>query len=214
MENIIKNWEKEEQFDKKNNFHKKIIRAFNEIKREDFLVEEYKHLSHFDMSIPLKAHLHEFERTFQPSLILDILKSLQNVNSSKILFIGLGTGYMCALISKLFKSSKIYAIEIDDDLINFSQNNLTKHKCSNVTIIHGDGYYGLEEYKKYDLIICTAYYNEIPIELYNQLKLNGVLIIAYGPNYEQKLVKITKKFRKKEVKVLAYGQFSKMIKEV
>ena len=50
----------------------------------------------------------------------------------------------------------------------------------------------MREYAPFDKIIITAAPKEIPIELINQLKENGIMIAPVG-EYSQKMLKITKR---------------------
>jgi protein-L-isoaspartate(D-aspartate) O-methyltransferase len=51
----------------------------------------------------------------------------------------------------------------------------------NVTVRHGDGYYGWEEEAPFDAIVVTAAPDHIPQPLLAQLKVGGQMIIPVGP---------------------------------
>lgn len=56
----------------------------------------------------------------------------------------------------------------------------------------GDGYKGNKTYAPYDRILVTCGAPEIPMELLNQLKNGGILVIPVGAGKEQKMIKLTK----------------------
>jgi cyclopropane fatty-acyl-phospholipid synthase-like methyltransferase len=77
-----------------------------------------------------------------------------------ILEIGTGSGYQTAVLSCL--GNHVYSIEIIADLANKSRARLKSLGFDNVTVHHGDGYYGWSKHAPYDGIIVTAAATHIP----------------------------------------------------
>ncbi len=170
--------------------NKRVIEAFEKIDRKDFLPDEVKHKSEFDMPI----HIMDGQTASQPSLIAYMLQELDIKPGDKVLEIGAGSGFVTALLSYLVgKNGKVYAIEINPRLYEFAKKNLKKYPFTkNVELILGSGYFGYDKAKPYDKIYVGASPPEIPKELIDQLKVGGICVIPVGV-FDQKLVKIIKR---------------------
>lgn len=181
---LIKNLER-------NNFPKKIIKAFAKIKREKFVPDNIKYLAYEDVALPLL----EGATISQPYTIAFMLNLLQLEENQKILEIGSGSGYVLALISSIIKKGKIYGIEIIKSLAEKSKKDLRKDK--KIIIINQDGSKGLPEKSPFDRILISAATQEIPNHLLEQLK-NGGILVAPVKNSIFKIKKQDSKLTKKE----------------
>ena len=180
MENISK--KKLLEILKENNFSQKIISAFSEVKRENFIPEYLKSYAYEDIALPLEKGA----TISQPYTIAFMLSLLELKNNQKILEIGSGSGYVLSLISKISKQSDtsrffsrhrnpdIYGIEIIKSLAESSKIILKKYK--NISIINKDGSKGLLEHAPFDRILISASAEEIPKNLYSQLKDSGIMV--------------------------------------
>ena len=91
------------------------------------------------------------------------------------------------------------------NLSNLKYNYLNiRKKIKNVKIFNMDGSKGLQEYKPYNKIVFTAACKEIPYNLLDQLKENGILLAPVG-EYQQKMLKLIKK--KEGVEIQSLGDF-------
>lgn len=151
-------------------FHKEIIKAFEKVKREDFIPKILKYYAYEDTALPLEKGA----TISQPYTIAFMLNLLELKPNQKILEIGSGSGYVLALISEISKNSQIYGIEIISSLAKKSKQNLKNYK--NIKIYNKDGYSGLPEKAPFDRILISAAANEIPSHLYPQLKDKGILV--------------------------------------
>ncbi len=163
---------------------KEVIEAFKKIKREYFVLKEYKKYAYDDVPLPIG---HD-QTISQPSTIIFMTNALDVKKTDKVLEIGTGSGYQAAILSKLAK--QVYTTEIIDELYQYSKEKLKKFK--NVKVIKKDGSEGLEEYSPYDKIILTAASKEFPRHLLKQLKENGILLAPVGNLYVQDMIKMTK----------------------
>lgn len=178
--------------------HPKIIKAFKNINRADFVPEELKSLAYLD-----EALLIGYGQTIsQPLVVAFMLEILELKKGDKILEIGAGSGWQTALIANIIgERGKIYSIERIPELYDFAKNNISKYNFLEkgiVKLILGDGSKGYKEESPYDKIIAAASADEIPEAWLAQLKINGRVvapiknsIFAFGKTSKNK-------FRKKE----------------
>jgi len=155
----------------------RIISAFRKIKRSDFLPEKLKNLAELDEPLPIG-----FGQTIsQPLTVAFMLELLQPKKGDKILDVGSGSGWTTSLLAEIVGSKgKVYAIEIIKELKEFGEKNTKKYNFVNkgiVKFICGDGSKGLPEKSPFDKILVSASAEEIPVELKEQLKIGGRLVI-------------------------------------
>ncbi len=185
----------------------KLIEAFLKINRENFVTEEYKKNAYEDIALPIGYG----STISQPSTIVIMLQALELKPDQKVLEVGTGSGYTAALISKMIEpNGKIYSIDIVPELIEFAKENLKKESIDDVKIFERDGKKGLKENAPFDRILVNAACEEIPKELINQLKTNGILVAPIGPMYNQKMIKLTKEENKLKEEYLGDFVFVKL----
>ena len=185
---------------------KALIKAFQELPRENFILKEYKDRAYDDYPLPIL----ENQTISQPTTVMLMTQALELKKNDKILEIGTGSGYQAALISKIIGiKGAVVSTEIMPELIKFAKNNIKKLKIKNIKMIKSkDNEIGCKKYAKYDKIIVTAALPEIPPELYKQLKDNGIIVAPVGSEFSQEMLKIKKLFYNKyNVKRLGMFQF-------
>ncbi len=177
-EQLIKQFEKMK-------VNRRIISAFKEVPREEFVLPEWKEMAYEDTALPITAG----QTISQPSTVVLMLDALEVKEGMKVLEIGAGSGYNAALLGKLAK--KVYSIERIKELADLAKKNLKGTR--NVEIIHADGKKGYQKEAPYDRIIVTAAAEKIPDTLLKQLKDNGVLLMPVGPEHGQELIRARRK---------------------
>ncbi|MBS3146289.1 protein-L-isoaspartate(D-aspartate) O-methyltransferase [Candidatus Woesearchaeota archaeon] len=192
-EDLIKIWEEANILE-----NKKIIDAFRQIKREDFVLPEYRDVAYDDTALPILDN----QTISQPSTVVQMLDYLELTEGQKVLEIGAGSGYNASLIATIIKPGKLFTIELSKILFNYAKERLTNF--DNIQIFNKDGSTGLKKFSPYDRIIVTAACPEIPIVLIDQLNNNGILLAPVG-RYTQDMIKV-KKLGNKLVK-MSLGKF-------
>jgi len=168
----------------------KLLKAFKEIRRENFILPEHIDQAYADYPLPILAG----QTISQPTTIMIMIQALELTKNDKVLEIGAGSGYCAAIMSKLCK--EVITTEIIKELVDFARSNLKKAKIKNVKVIHADGSKGYKAEAPYDKIMVTAACPEIPKPLLKELKLNGILVAPVGNIFSQKMLKIVKKKHK------------------
>lgn len=174
----------------------RILAAFADIPREEFVPEGYRDLAYADTPLEIG----EGQTISQPYTVAFMTQLLDPQPEDTVLEIGTGSGYQAAILSKLVK--KVHTIERFKDLAEGARKVLEKLGCDNVEVIVGDGSKGLpsealakeglSDKEIFDGIIVTAAAPEIPRPLLDQLKVGGRLVAPIGSNFFQEMVKVTK----------------------
>lgn len=163
----------------------RVLSAMNKVKRECFVDETEKEYAY--LNYPLSIG---YNQTISQPYTVAFMTELLEVNpGNKVLEIGTGSGYQAAILKEL--GAEVYSIERIYELYlkakgNFESLNYdVKLKC-------GDGTLGWDEYAPYDRIIVTAGSPKIPETLFNQLAIDGIMVIPIGNTYSQDMYKVRK----------------------
>ena len=178
--------------------NKDILNALKKVPRELFVNKTFAQRAYENMALPADCA----QTISQPYVVAYMIDCLKLKITDKVLEIGTGTGYQTAIISHLCQ--KIYTVEIFNELLSQAKINLEKLKIKNVIFKLGSGIKGLKEKIFFDAIIISATTEEIPPELFRNLKKNGKLIFPKKYSLkDQKLILMEKKdennFEKKEL---------------
>ena len=177
---------------KKKGFSKKIIDAFKEVPRENFVLEKLKPRAYEDTALPIG----QSQTISQPYTTATMLSLLRAKKGQKVLEIGSGCGYVLALLSNIVgKSGEVFGVEVIRELAERSATNLKKY--DNIGVFNQNGTDGLEEEKPYNRILISAgIEGKIPEKILHQLKDNGILVAPVGQRYFQSLVAVQRKKNK------------------
>lgn len=168
-----------------------IINAFRKIKREDFMLEDFKEEAPENYPLPIG-----FGQTIsQPMTVAFMLEALQPQKGHKILDIGAGSGWTAALLAEIVgESGKVFGVELISELKEFGQENAEKYnfvKSGRINFACGDGAKGWPEAAPFDRIHVAAASANIPETLLEQLNIGGKMIVPVGVE-SQELVLIEK----------------------
>ena len=163
----------------------RILNAFDKVPRHFFLDNAFAQQAYSNMAFQIgsgQTISHPYTVAFQ-TLLLDIQKG------EKILEIGSGSGFQTCILCEL--GAKVFSIERHKSL-HLKAKSILRHLNYNARLSFGDGYKGLPTFAPFDKMIITCGAPDIPMELINQLKIGGVMIIPIGEGAEQLMKKITK----------------------
>ena len=157
-----------------------IIEAFKEIKREDFLPEDIKHLADLNEALPIGWG----QTISQPLTVAFMLELLKPEKGDKVLDLGSGSGWTTALLAHIVGGEgRVIAIEIIPELKEFGEKNVSKYnfiKKGVVEFICTDGSKGFEKEAPFDKILASATAREIPKSWKEQLKIGGRIVTPVG----------------------------------
>ncbi len=157
----------------------RIIKAFQKIKRDDFLPEGMKHFAEFDEPMPIG-----WDQTIsQPLVVAFMLEQLEPLPGDKILDIGSGSGWTTALLAEIVgDKGKVIALEVIPELKEFGEKNTAKYDFTTTKFICGDGSKGYSPEAPFDRILVSAAVQtkQIPPAWQEQLKVGGRIVTPLG----------------------------------
>lgn len=151
-----------------------VLQLLNDVPREQFVPANYQGLAFADLEIPMgRGHV-----MLSPKLEGRMLQALSVQPTDHVLHIGTGTGYLTALIAKLAKS--VVSVDIEPSFSALAAQHLQKHHIHNVILEVGDASRGWETHAPYDVIVFGASSPVEPVQLRQQLAVNGRMLIVLG----------------------------------
>jgi protein-L-isoaspartate(D-aspartate) O-methyltransferase len=109
---------------------------------------------------------------------------------TRALEIGTGCGYQTAVLAAF--AQHVYSVERIAPLLVRARGILAELKIANVSLRHGDGWYGWRSQAPFQGILVAAAPEVVPPELCEQLDEGGRLVIPIGAPGRQMLVRITR----------------------
>lgn len=176
-----------------------VLKAIGNIPRHLFMDSGFIDHAYVDKAFPIAAD----QTISQPYTVAFQSELLQIKPGDKVLEIGTGSGYQCAVLIEL--GAKVYSIERQQELFKKTSKFLPKIGYRAKKLIFGDGYKGLPEEAPFDSIIVTAGAPFVPKPLMSQLKVGGRLVIPVGDDVQIMTLFIRK--GPKEFEKHEFGEF-------
>jgi len=164
-----------------------VLNAMRTVKRHLFVPEN--RLSHAYHDSPLAIGLGQ--TISQPYIVAYMTEQLESAGVRKILEIGTGSGYQTAILAQL--GYEVYSIELLEELATKARKTLADLGYTNVYIQQGNGFAGWPDAAPFDAIMVTAAPDTIPLQLLEQLKEGGKMIIPVGEAHEVQWLKLLTK---------------------
>jgi len=151
----------------------RIIDAFKKIDRKYFVPKEFSEHIYIDRPLPIGR-----EQTIsQPSTVAFMLELLQPEEGERVLDIGSGSGWTAALLCTIVgESGSVLGLDRVDDLVEQGKRNIGQFDFKQCQIKKADAKLGVPG-ETFDKILVSASAEEIPEELFSQLKVGGTLVI-------------------------------------
>lgn len=161
---------------------KRVLRAMQEIPREEFVPAELRVMSYRDEPL----HLGYGQTISQPYMTALMAQVLELEGTETVLEVGSGCGYAAAVLGAL--AARVVTVEIVPGLVHLARGNLRRTmRDRNVAVMQGDGSSGLADFAPFDAISVAAGAPEVPMALIEQLKEPGRLTIPVGGMDDQEL---------------------------
>lgn len=173
-----------------------ILRAFDAVRRHDFVPEAVWHRAYEDAPVPIGWG----QTASQPSLQAFYVQALGIRRGDRVLEVGTGSGYQTAVLALL--AERVYSVERIRELSARAREVLDAYRLSNVALLVGDGTIGWSRYAPYDAILVAAGGPDVPQPLLDQLADGGRMLIPVGTREAQRLVlveRLGERFEQREV---------------
>ncbi len=177
-----------------------VLEAMQRVPRHFFMDSSFLSYAYKDQAFPISSG-----QTISQPYTVAFQSSLLNLKpGDKVLEIGTGSGYQCAILIEL--GAIAYSIERYKDLY-LSAGKLLSQMGYRPNLFWGDGYKGLPGYAPFNKILLTAGASYIPDDLIAQLKIGGNLIAPIGQGKIQTMTLLTK-ISETEITTEDHGSFS------
>jgi len=114
----------------------------------------------------------------QPTIMAIMLEQLDLHKGQRVLEIGAGTGYNAALMAHIVgETGHVVTIDIDEDIVASARIHLASAGFERVQVLCADGGLGFPDAAPYDRIILTVNAGDITPAWYEQLALDGRILL-------------------------------------
>ncbi|HUS55746.1 MAG TPA: protein-L-isoaspartate(D-aspartate) O-methyltransferase [Thermohalobaculum sp.] len=167
--------------------NQRVLEAIEKTPREIFVERAFRERAFEDRPLPISCG----QTISQPAVVATMLQALDVTPRCKVLEIGAGSGYVCAILARLAR--RVYGIERHRALALEARERIAQLGLGNVTIRSGDGTKGWPEQAPFDRILVSAAADDTPANLLEQLRPGGIMVLPVGQTDEvQQLIKIEK----------------------
>jgi protein-L-isoaspartate(D-aspartate) O-methyltransferase len=161
----------------------RVLRAFAETPRENFVPPEYRDLAFADTEIPLPHG----QAMLAPKVEGRILQALQVEPIDEVLVVGTGSGYLTACLARLAK--RVTSVDIFPDFATAAAPKLAACGIRNVELLTADAL-SLSYPGRFDAIAVTGSVPTLDDHFVSMLRPQGRLFIVVGrePAMEARLI--------------------------
>lgn len=152
----------------------RVLQLYYEIPRDEFALGDLCSLAYADTMLPCG----EGQFMLEPKLEARMLQELDTRMNERVLHIGTGSGFFCALLSRLCAS--VVSLEIRPELAKTARQRLRSCGARNVEIVTGDGFSGNDGAAPFDAIVLTGSLPLVPASLLERLAPDGRLLAPVG----------------------------------
>lgn len=153
---------------------KRVLRAMEGVDRGTFVKGHFAGRAYDDMPLPIACG----QTISQPSVVGLMTQALGVQPRDTVLEIGTGSGYQAAILSQLAR--RVYTIDRYRNLTREAEILYTRLGLSNITVLTGDGSFGLPEQGPFDRMLVTAAAEDPPGPLLAQLRPGGIMVVPVG----------------------------------
>jgi protein-L-isoaspartate(D-aspartate) O-methyltransferase len=188
---------------------KRVLEAMERVDRAAFLTGHFAARAYEDVPLPIASG----QTISQPSVVGLMTQALEVTPRDKVLEVGTGSGYQAAILSVLAR--RVYTIDRHRTLTRAANTVITDLGLPNITVITGDGSFGIPEQAPFDRILVTAAAEDPPGPLLAQLRDGGIMIVPVGQSdHVQTLIKVRRRGLQFDYEELAPVRFVPLIEGV
>ncbi|MGR3985352.1 MAG: protein-L-isoaspartate O-methyltransferase [Gammaproteobacteria bacterium] len=164
--------------------------ALRQVRREDFVPAEHRHLAFADVRIPLGRG----EVMPEPKVDARMMEALELRGGEDALLAGASSGYLAALLAVV--CARVRVVEEDERLLELARGNLQRAGVGNVTLQAGDAHDGWGAPGEFDAIALSRSLPKIGDNWAGALADGGRLVGIEGKLPAMEAVRLRKRGRK------------------
>ncbi len=176
-----------------------VLIAINSVLRHKFIARNIIDRAYHDIPLPI----HSGQTISQPFTVAYQTELLEIKPNDKVLEIGTGSGYQCAVLLQM--GAKVWSLERKLDLYK-SVSKFLPSIGYNANLFYSDGFEGLAKFAPFNKILITAAAPYLPKQLINQLEIGGILVAPVNNGINQSMLKVVKK-SETELEKSTHGEF-------
>ena len=165
----------------------RVLGAILRIPREMFVSQAKQAVAYEDRPLPIG----QGQTISQPLIVAMMIEALELTGDERVLEVGTGSGYEAAILAELARW--VVTVERHQELVDKARDVLDKLGYANIEIHLAEKRLGWPEGAPYSAIAVAAGAPRVPQQLLEQLAPGGRLVIPVGSQYEQDLLKVTKR---------------------
>ncbi len=152
----------------------RVLEAVRLIPRHLFLPDYARDRAYDDVPLPLGGG--QFDPA--PSTVAAIAQELDPEISESVLVVGVGSGYLCAVLSRL--GNELAVSDVSQSILYKAMAVFEELKLTNIQARLRDGYFGWEQRRLFDYIVVNGAINHVPEPLVLSLRIGGKMILPLG----------------------------------
>ena len=163
----------------------RVLRAITQVPRHKFVDEALSSRAYENTALPIG----QSQTISQPWIVARMTEAiLDGGQPEKVLEVGTGSGYQAAILSHMVK--RVFTVERIEELLKLARRRFHNLRLNNIYVRYADGHLGWPSQAPFDGIMVTAVAQIIPLELLEQLRIGGVLVIQVEKNGQQRLTTV------------------------
>lgn len=163
----------------------RVLNAIRTVPRHLFVDEALESRAYEDTALPIGHG----QTISQPWVVAKMTETLMEVQPTKVLEVGTGSGYQAAILAAL--GLEVHTVERIGELLRTARKRF-RQLGMNIRSKHDDGRIGWPENGPFDAILVTAAAPALVDALTAQLAPGGVLVAPVGASSGQSLLRLTK----------------------
>ncbi len=186
----------------------RVLDAIARLPRHLFVDEALASRAYEDTALPIG----QGQTISQPYVVARMTEALLEVEPlERVLEVGTGSGYQAAILGNLV--SRVYSVERIPELARQARERLRTLGLDNVHLRQADGGVGWPEQAPFDGILLTAAPEEVPEELFEQVRVGGRIVAPLGhEGGRQELVVLDRTTDGFDRRVLDYVAFVPLVR--
>jgi protein-L-isoaspartate(D-aspartate) O-methyltransferase len=163
----------------------RVLNAIRTVPRHLFVDEALATRAYEDTALPIGHG----QTISQPWVVAKMTEALMQVEPTRVLEIGTGSGYQAAILAAL--GLEVHTVERIGELLRTARKRF-RQLGMNIRSKHDDGRIGWAENGPFDAILVTAAAPALVDALTEQLAPGGILVAPVGPASSQSLLRLHK----------------------